>query len=112
GYENSTWHGWLAPAGLPPAILNRLSAELVKAAKAPDLQEKLATDGGEGVGATPEEFTRHLVPDLARWRKEVTAAWITPEDCGSPGRGSHEAPWPAHSSRMIRAPATIAFILP
>src|SRR5215813_6934353 len=78
-YENSTWHGWLAPAGLPPAILNRLSAELVKAAKAPDLQEKLATDGGEGIGTTPEEFTRHLVTDLARWRKVVKAAGITPE---------------------------------
>jgi tripartite-type tricarboxylate transporter receptor subunit TctC len=79
GYENSTWHGWLAPAGLPPAILNRVNTELVKAARAPDLLEKLATDGGEGVGSTPEEFTRHLVTDMARWRKIVKEAGITPE---------------------------------
>jgi tripartite-type tricarboxylate transporter receptor subunit TctC len=76
GYENSTWHGWLAPAGTPPAILNRLNAELVKSAKAPDLLEKLAADGGEGVGSTPEQFSRHLVMEIARWRKVVKAAGV------------------------------------
>ena len=56
GYENSTWHGWLAPAGTPAAILSRLNAELVKSAKAPDVVERLAPDGGEAVGSTPEQF--------------------------------------------------------
>ena len=79
GYENSTWHGWLAPAGTPPAILNRLNAELVKSAKAPDLLEKLATDGGEGVGSTPEQFNRHLVTEIARWQKVVKAAGVVLE---------------------------------
>ena len=79
GYENSTWHGWLAPAGTPPAILNRLNAELVKSAKAPDLLEKLATDGGEGVGSTPEQFGRHLVTEIARWRKVVKEAGVVLE---------------------------------
>lgn len=79
GYENSTWHGWLAPAGTPPAILSRLNAELVKSAKAPDLQEKLAADGGEGVGSTPEQFSRHLVTEIARWRKVVKEAGVVLE---------------------------------
>jgi tripartite-type tricarboxylate transporter receptor subunit TctC len=79
GYENSTWHGWLAPAGTPPAILNRLNAELVRSAKAPDLQEKLAADGGEGIGSTPEQFGRHLVAEIARWRKVVKDAGVTLE---------------------------------
>ncbi len=78
-YENSTWHGWLAPAGTPPAILNRLNAELVKAARAPDLVEKLAADGGEGVGSTPGEFARYIATEMARWRKVVKQAGIKPE---------------------------------
>jgi tripartite-type tricarboxylate transporter receptor subunit TctC len=79
GYENSTWHGWLGPAGMPPAILSRLNAELVKAARAPDLAEKLAADGGEGVGSTPEQFARHIATEMARWRKVVKQAGIKPE---------------------------------
>lgn len=71
GYENSTWHGWLAPAGTPPAILNRLNAELVKSAQAPDMVERLAPDGGEPVGSTPEQFARYIVTDMARWSKLV-----------------------------------------
>jgi tripartite-type tricarboxylate transporter receptor subunit TctC len=71
GYENSTWHGWLAPAGTPPAVLTRLNAELVKSARAPDVVERLAPDGGEPVGSTPEEFSRHIATDMARWSKLV-----------------------------------------
>jgi tripartite-type tricarboxylate transporter receptor subunit TctC len=79
GYENSTWHGWLAPAGTPPAILGRLNAELVRAARAPDLVEKLAADGGEGVGTTSEEFTRFIATEMARWGKVIKEAGITLE---------------------------------
>ncbi len=79
GYENSTWHGWIAPAGTPPAILNRLNAELVRSAKSPDLVAKLAADGGEGVGGTPEQFGRLLASEIARWRKVVKEAGITLE---------------------------------
>ena len=71
GYENSTWHGWLAPAGTPPAILNRLNAELVKGARAPDVAERLAPDGGEPVGSTPEQFARFIDNDMGRWSKIV-----------------------------------------
>jgi len=79
GYENSTWHGWLAPAGIPPAVLERLNTELVKAARAPDLAEKLATDGAEGVGSTPAEFGRHIALEIARWRKLAKEAGVSLE---------------------------------
>jgi tripartite-type tricarboxylate transporter receptor subunit TctC len=79
GYENSTWHGWLAPAGTPPAVLSRLNGELVKAARAPDLAEKLAADGGEGAGTTPEEFARLIATETARWGKVIKEAGITLE---------------------------------
>ena len=76
GYENSTWFGMLAPAGTPAAVVNRLNAELVKSARSPDIVERLAPDGGEPVGYTPEQFARHLVAEIARWRKLVKAAGI------------------------------------
>jgi tripartite-type tricarboxylate transporter receptor subunit TctC len=76
GYENSTWHGWLAPAGTPPAILNRLNAELVKSTRAPDVVERLAPDGGEPVGSTAEQFARYIAADMARWGKLVKETGI------------------------------------
>jgi tripartite-type tricarboxylate transporter receptor subunit TctC len=79
GYDNSTWHGWLAPAGTPPAILNRLNAELVKSARAPDVVARLAPDGGEAVGSTPEEFAQHIATEIARWRRVVREAGVRVE---------------------------------
>jgi tripartite-type tricarboxylate transporter receptor subunit TctC len=76
GYENSTWHGWLAPAGTPAAVLGRLNAELVKASRSPDVVDRLAPDGGEPVGSTAEQFARFIDADLARWSKLVKEAGI------------------------------------
>ena len=63
GYENSTWFGVLAPAGTPVSIVSKLNAELVKTTRSPDIIERLAPDGGEPVGSTPEQFARHLVAE-------------------------------------------------
>lgn len=76
GYETSTWHGWLAPAGTPASIVTRLSSEIAKSLQARDVKERFATDGGEPVGGTPEQFTRHLVTEITRWRKVVKDAGI------------------------------------
>jgi tripartite-type tricarboxylate transporter receptor subunit TctC len=76
GYESSTWHAWFAPAGTPPAVVERLSAELAKAAKAPDVLARLSPDGAQPVGSTPEELRQFLVTDIARWRKVVKDAGI------------------------------------
>jgi tripartite-type tricarboxylate transporter receptor subunit TctC len=79
GYENSTWFGVLAPAGTPAVILSKLNAELVKASQSPDIVERLAPDGGEPVGSTPEQFGRHLDLEITRWRKVVKDAGIKVE---------------------------------
>ncbi len=76
GYETATWFGMLAPAGTPAAIIARVNAELLKTLKAPEVLDRLAPDGGEPVGSTPEEFTRHLQRELARWHKVVKDAGI------------------------------------
>lgn len=79
GYEVTSWNGWLAPAATPPEILAKLNAELVKAAKAPDIGGRMAADGGEALGTTPEQFRQHLIDEIARWRKVVQVAGIKVE---------------------------------
>ena len=79
GYEVTSWNGWLAPAATPPEIIAKLNAELVKAAKAADIAERMATDGGEPLGTTPEQFRQHLIGEIARWRKVVQVAGISVE---------------------------------
>jgi len=76
GFEAVSWFGLFAPAGTPPAVVGRLNAELVKISKSQDIVERLAPDGGEPVGSTPEQFARHLATEIARWRRVVKDAGI------------------------------------
>ena len=76
GYESSTWHAWFAPAGTPQPIVDKLSAELAKAAKAPDVIGRLAPDGAQPIGSTPERLRQFVVSDIARWRRVVKDAGI------------------------------------
>ena len=79
GYEVASWNGWLAHAATPPEIIAKLNAELVKAAKSPDIGERMVGDGGEPLGTTPDQFRQHLAEDIARWRKVVQLAGIKVE---------------------------------
>jgi hypothetical protein len=67
----TTWHGWVAPAGAPVAIVNLLSAELAKAVRAADITRVLAEDGAEPVGSTPAEFRQLIAEEVPRWRQIV-----------------------------------------
>ena len=76
GYDLNTWHGWAAPAGTPQAIINKMSLELARVVKTPQIAEQLASDGGEPVGSSPDEFRQLIVSEIARWRKVVTNSSI------------------------------------
>jgi tripartite-type tricarboxylate transporter receptor subunit TctC len=71
GYNTTTWHGWLAPAGTSKAIVQQLSTEIAKVVRSPEVMDKMAGDGAVAVGSTPEHFTRYLVAEIGRWRKVV-----------------------------------------
>jgi tripartite-type tricarboxylate transporter receptor subunit TctC len=68
GFETVAWFGVLAPAGTPPEIVNRLSAEIAKIAKSPEMREKLVAMGAEPVGSTPDEFKALIDRDIAKWK--------------------------------------------
>ena len=71
GYLAITWHGMLAPAGTPKAIVSRLNQALAHVLKQPNLQEVLHSQGLEPTHSTPEEFARMIAEDIARWSKVV-----------------------------------------
>ncbi|MEJ0077325.1 MAG: tripartite tricarboxylate transporter substrate binding protein [Alphaproteobacteria bacterium] len=65
--EADAWNGLIAPAGTPPAIIEKVRREVVEAIQSPELREKFATQIMEPVGNTPAEFKAQIDADLARW---------------------------------------------
>ncbi|MFO1322782.1 MAG: tripartite tricarboxylate transporter substrate binding protein [Burkholderiales bacterium] len=68
GYETVAWFGVLAPAGTPPDVVNRLSQEIGRIARSPEIRDKLLAMGAEPVGGTPEEFRAVIDRDIAKWK--------------------------------------------
>jgi tripartite-type tricarboxylate transporter receptor subunit TctC len=65
------WYALLAPAATPREIVRLLNEATVRAARAPDLKQKLVEQGADPVGNTPEEFARLLREEVARWAEVV-----------------------------------------
>ena len=74
GYEAENWYALLAPAGTPPAIVDRLNRELKKILSSPDFVKEIAKEGGRTVGDSPAEFAKFLSIDVPRWQKIVREA--------------------------------------
>ena len=75
-YEAGSWYGIEAPAGTPRPIIDQLNAAMVKALKQPEVARRLALDGAEVIGSTPEEFGAHIKAELERVGQVVRAAGI------------------------------------
>lgn len=76
GFDVIGWNGVLAPAGTPPAIVNKLYVELEKALKLPDVVQRLAATGFEPVGSTPVTFADFVRKDIERWARVIRDAGI------------------------------------
>jgi tripartite-type tricarboxylate transporter receptor subunit TctC len=76
GYESSTWHAWFAPGGTAAPIVEKLNAELAKAVKAPDVVGRLAPDGAQPIGSSPEQLRQFIATDIERWKIVVKSANI------------------------------------
>lgn len=71
GFEVSVWFGVLAPAGTSRDIVSKLNSAIVKSLQSPDVRERLAGQGAEAIGNTPEQFTAQMQRDLVKWAKVV-----------------------------------------
>ncbi len=76
GFEAGTWYGLWAPAGLPPAVLAKISEHTVKALKAPDLRAKLKAQAWDVIGSSPAEFSAFVRSENEKWAGVVKRAGI------------------------------------
>jgi tripartite-type tricarboxylate transporter receptor subunit TctC len=71
GFEATAWWGLLAPAKTPPAIVQRMNAELAKLLRDPQIRERLAGQGMNIVASTPEAFGSFVDVQTAKWARVV-----------------------------------------
>ena len=77
-FEVSVWVGLLAPAGTPKDIVERISAELTKIVRLPEIREKLASLGAEPAPMDSAQFAGYIKSETAKWSKVAQAAKIVP----------------------------------
>ncbi len=79
GYVVDNWHGLVAPAGTPGKVITRLQGEIARVIKLPAIQEKLAAQGVDPVGSTPQELAVFWKAEIAKWARVVKSAGVRPE---------------------------------
>ena len=71
GVEVSVWYGVLAPAKTPPEIVQKVADGIIRATRDPEVRRRMLEQGAVPVGSTPEEFSRTLREEVARWAEVV-----------------------------------------
>ena len=79
GFEVLGWNGLLAPAGTPPALVQRYSREIQAILADPAVRAEFARHGTDPVPATPEQFASIIHADVQKWARVVREAGITPD---------------------------------
>jgi tripartite-type tricarboxylate transporter receptor subunit TctC len=73
----TAWFGFVAPAGTPADVVNKIQQATKKVLEMPDIKERFATMGGVPGGGTPAEFGAFMDKEQASWRKIVEAAKLS-----------------------------------
>ena len=71
GVEVSVWYGVLAPAKTPPEIVHKVADGIIRATRDPEVRKRMLEQGAVPVGSTPEEFSKTLREEVARWAEVV-----------------------------------------
>jgi tripartite-type tricarboxylate transporter receptor subunit TctC len=79
GYAAVLWWGLFAPGGTPRPIIDRLNAETVKVLQTAEMRDRLAAEGAEPAGTTPEAFARIVREEILFWRSVARDAAIRPD---------------------------------
>jgi tripartite-type tricarboxylate transporter receptor subunit TctC len=78
GFNNTTWYAIFAPLGTPPAIIDRINAEMRLAVANPEFVKQVEAIGLEPASSTPKELGEMVKTELARWTKVIRDAKIPP----------------------------------
>jgi tripartite-type tricarboxylate transporter receptor subunit TctC len=76
GFESGTWQGVLVPASTPPAVVAKLSAELTRIIRSPDIRSRLTVQGAEVYTMSPAEFTPFFEGERKRWADVVAKGGV------------------------------------
>ena len=76
GYSTVTWYGVLAPASTSRAIVETLNADLNQVLKSRELLDRMALEGAEAMGGTPERFATYLDSEIRKWAKIIRDAGV------------------------------------
>jgi len=79
GYEAAPWWYVSAPAGTPVDIVKKLSDEIVRGIKLPDIEKKIRDAGAAPLPGTSEELAKHIATETVKWKKVADAAGLKPE---------------------------------
>jgi tripartite-type tricarboxylate transporter receptor subunit TctC len=79
GYEASNWFSLLAPGGTPRPVIDRLSQEILRALRVPEVRERIIAEGADLIASTPDELAAFMRSEAEKWAKVVKAAGINPE---------------------------------
>ncbi len=79
GFNNTTWYGFLGPAGTPAHVVKKINGEMKRAVEDPAFVKHLESIGMVPTSTTPQEMGAMIRTELARWKKVVTEAGIKPE---------------------------------
>ena len=79
GYEASSWHGFVVPAGTPPAVLDKLNKQINLILKQEDIKKTLQEQGVVPDGGTSSQFEIFIKKQMEIWKKVVAQSGITPE---------------------------------
>ena len=76
GFESGTWQGLLVPTGTPPAVLAKLSAELTRIIRSPEVRARLSAQGAEVYTMSPSEFSTFFDKERKRWSTVVAQGGV------------------------------------
>jgi len=79
GFDTYEWYGVFAPAGVPRDVLAKLSGEIARIIKLPDMSEKLSAQGAIPVGNSPREFDAFVKREMGVWGKVAQQVGLKPD---------------------------------
>ncbi len=79
GYDASSWYGLIVAAATPPAILARLSNDMIKALEFSDVKERLVSQGIVPAAGGSDEMRKYVIAEIPKWAKVIREAKIPPQ---------------------------------
>ena len=74
GFDASSWFGLTGPAGIPREITMKISADIARVLKVPEMRDRFIAQGADPVGSTPDEFSAYMRSETAKWARLVKAS--------------------------------------